>query len=138
MRKTFIFINAVRCTVLYLILGFLYIPLIVFCVMGTDGYSTFICMAVFGGFLMLLIVGFLISFELIFFNRDRIVSIKAFRRIQIFYTEISNINATKKEMGTEIIEDVWEIQTDSEKTIYLIRSKKRDKIMEEIKNSIKE
>ena len=104
--------------------------LLVLSLTNTDNFSNIIIfITVFGGFLILSVVCFFLTLEVIFFYEDRLISIKLFRRVEIFYSEISTINKThKRGMGGGGIEPVWEIKTHYEKAVYLIRTKKERKL----------
>ena len=132
-------LNDIRSLILItIIITVLAVLLMLSLISTTDLGDIVIFISVYGGFLIASITWLLLTFEIIFFSDDRIVSIKLFRRIEIFYSEISNINAIdKRGIGAGGIESVWQIQTYCPKTIYVIKSRKREKIIEEIKNSIK-
>ena len=76
----------------------------------------------------------LMFFELIMVYDNKVVSIKVFKRVEIYYSDIVSISEINKDgMGAGGIAPVWEIKSIEEKAIYFVRSKRRKKIIELIK-----
>ena len=73
-----------------------------------------------------------LSIEIISFDGCKVVSKRIYKRVQIPYSEIDAITEMHKHgMGGGGGEDVWEIHSRTGKSIYLIRSPRRKKLLEE-------
>ena len=89
----------------------------------------------FGFFMILGIVLLSLVFELIYVYENKIVSVKIFKRTEIFYNEIVSIRNTDKNWGIGTWPS-YEFSDSSKNKIEILSSKKRDKIVEEIKSKI--
>ena len=134
------FINDFRSFLFFVLVMLFFISLLIIESITTDYQITgvkdfFIYYGVFGGFTLLSCVGLFMSLEIITVSEDKITSQKLWKRTQIYYSEIQSIETTdKRGIGAGGIEPVWKIMS-SDKTIYLIRTKRREKIIELIKGS---
>ena len=131
-------VNDIRSLLLFVPMIAFFVILLVLSLTNTDNSNNIlIFIVVFGGGGLLSVVCLALTFEVIHFYQDRLISIKLFRHVEIIYSEISTINRTNKiGIGGAGIEPVWEIKTHCEQTVYLIRTKKREKIIKEIGQTI--
>ena len=100
--------------------------------------GTISTIVIFGGGLVFCFVCFLMMFELICLSEDKIISYKILKRVQISYDEIVSIQDTEKNVPGYTVEQAWEIVSSSQRVICVIKSKKREKIIAQLKKRIKE
>lgn len=89
----------------------------------------------FGFFAILGLVLLALCFEVIYVYENKIVSVKIFKRTEIFYNEIVSVRNAHKNFGIGS-NPSYEISDSSKNKIEILSSKKRDKIVEEIKSKI--
>ena len=130
-----VILNDVRTPILIALCDIVCAFLLILGVKTTTDTLTLICLfTMFGTPIILNFVGFLLTFELIYFYEDKMVYLKLFRRTEMLYTQIVCIKETKtRGLTCANIADTWEITDNNQKTICIIREKPRRKIINQIK-----
>ena len=100
----------------------------------TQTSSILIIISLFGGGVLMCIVGVLLTFELITFHNNKITSFTIRRRVEIYFSEITGIQMIKKVgIGDAGVANVWEIKDNNDNTINIIYSNKRTEMLMQIK-----
>ena len=104
----------------------------------TTGFTPHILsILLWGSFIVMGIYLLFSSFEIILFCDEKIVSFQLFKRVEIFYNEITGIEEVEKESkgaNSGGFEPVWHITSSTEqKEIFMIKYKSRIKIIDQLK-----
>lgn len=127
-------INEIRIFLLFLVANAYLVAMLVLGVTYSKSFTSAIIVSiVFGVFLSLGIYILVISFELIVFCDDKIISRKIFKKTRIFYKDIVSIHKVKEGFNSvENANSAWKILSVDDKVVNLISTKRRDKFIEQL------
>lgn len=136
MKKRFINDTGTFILLIFAILGFVFFMSIRLCDDIADNIFGFVLYeCIFGGFLLLGLITLFGCLEIIVISENEIKCKNAFKRtITILISDIQSIQRVSHHGNyAAIVENTWEIKDSQGKAIYILTIKKREKLIEQIK-----